>query len=340
MPLTNTQYDRIFRQYEEKQRISRLETEKRHAAVYERIPKFRELEDTVASLSVAQGKKLLSGDADALDTLHGDLAKLKEQKKQLLLDSGFPADYLDPVFSCPDCQDTGYINREKCHCSKQAEIALLYEQSGIQDLLKQNNFELLSYEYYTGEALALFQNAVKTCRSFIKNFNSDYHNLFFYGTVGTGKSFLSGCIAKELLEMGNSVIYFSAVGLFEALSHLSFDYKNKEELHGVYEDLYQCDLLIIDDLGTELTNNFVTSQLFSCLNERHMRKKSTIISTNLSLEELRNRYSDRIFSRITSNYKICKLSGPDIRIYKKLNKPEQAAIKPMYMESEDFHGKA
>ena len=316
MPLTNTQYDRIFRQYEEKQRISRLETEKRHAAVYERIPKFRELEDTVASLSVAQGKKLLSGDADALDTLHGDLAKLKEQKKQLLLDSGFPADYLDPVFSCPDCQDTGYINREKCHCFKQAEIALLYEQSGIQDLLKQNNFELLSYEYYTGEALALFQNAVKTCRSFIKNFNSDYHNLFFYGTVGTGKSFLSGCVAKELMDKGHSVIYFGAAGLFDLLSSVSFDAKSREERQNTYSDLYQCDLLIIDDLGTELTNQFTASQLFSLLNERHLGKKSTLISTNFTLAQLRDRYSDRIFSRITSNFEVCRLAGEDIRMYK------------------------
>ena len=127
---------------------------------------------------------------------------------------------------------------------------------------------------------------------------------------------------KELIENGHSVIYFSAARLFEALSQLSFDYRNKEELHGIYDGLYQCDLLIIDDLGTELTNNFVTSQFFSCLNERHMRRKSTIISTNLSLEELRNRYSDRIFSRITSNYTICKLSGTDVRMYKRLKKAE------------------
>ena len=317
MPLTNTQYDRIFRQYEEKQRISRLETEKRHAAVYERIPKFRELEDTAASLSVAQGKKLLSGDTDALNALHDDLARLKEQKKLLLLDSGFPADYLDPVFSCPDCQDTGYINREKCHCFRQAEISLLYEQSGIQDLLAQNNFELLSYDYYTGEALVLFQNAVKTCRHFIKNFNSDYHNLFFYGTVGTGKSFLSGCVAKELIDTGHAVIYFSATGLFDLLQAAAFDSKNREELKNAYADLYQCDLLIIDDLGTELTNQFTASQLFSLLNERALGKKAVIISTNLSLRELQDRYSDRIFSRITSNFTVCKLTGPDIRMYQK-----------------------
>lgn len=316
MPLTNTQYDRIFRQYEEKQRISRLETEQRHAAVYERVPQFRELEDTAASLSVAQGKKLLSGDNDALETLRYDLARLKEKKEQLLLEAGFPADYLDPVFSCPDCQDTGYIGREKCHCFRQAEISLLYEQSGIRDLLKQNNFELLSYEYYTGEALALFQNAVKTCRSFIKNFNSDYHNLFFYGTVGTGKSFLSCCVAKELMDQGCSVIYFGATGLFDLLSSAAFHTKNRDERQNAYTDLYRCDLLIIDDLGTELTNQFTSSQLFSLLNERHLGKKSTLISTNLTLAQLRDRYSDRIFSRVTSNFDVCRLAGEDIRMYK------------------------
>lgn len=322
MPLTNIQYDRIFRQYEKKQRISRLETEKRRAEVYERIPKYSELEDRTASLSVAQGKKLLSGDTDALETLRKDLTRLKEEKKQLLLDAGFPADYLEPVYSCPDCRDTGYRNREKCHCFRQAEISLLYEQSGIQDLLKQNNFTLLSYEYYTGEALALFQNAVKTCRSFIKNFNSDYHNLFFYGTVGTGKSFLSCCVAKELMDQGYSVLYFGATGLFDLLSDAAFHTQNRDERQNAYADLYQCDLLIIDDLGTELTNQFTSSQLFSLLNERHLGKKSTLVSTNFTLAQLRDRYSDRIFSRITSNYEVCRLAGEDIRMYK-LQKAER-----------------
>ena len=316
MPLTNAQYDRIFRQYEEKQRQSRLETERRRDYVYERLPKYRELEDEAASLSVAQGKKLLSGDESALEELRESLASLREQKGRLLLDADLPADYLEPVFSCPDCRDTGYIGREKCHCLRQAEISLLYEQSGIEDMLKRNNFSLLSYEYYTGEALALFRHAVETCQSFIKNFNSDYRNLFFYGTVGTGKSFLSGCVAKELMDQGHSVIYFGAAGLFDLLSSVSFDTKSREERQNTYSDLYRCDLLIIDDLGTELTNQFTASQLFSLLNERNLGKKSTLISTNLSLAELRDRYSDRIFSRITSNFEVCRLAGEDIRMYK------------------------
>ena len=316
MPLTNIQYDRIYRQYEERQKENRLETERRHACVYESIPEVQKLENAVASLAVAQGKKLLSGDEKALDALRKSLADLKAQKEQLLLDAGFSVNFLDPVFCCPDCQDTGYIGREKCHCFRQAEISLLYEQSGIQDLLKQNNFSLLSYEYYRGEALALFQNAVKTCQSFIKNFNSDYHNLFFYGTVGTGKSFLSCCVAKELMDQGHSVIYFGATGLFDLLSNAAFHTKDREERQNAYSDLYRCDLLIIDDLGTELTNQFTSSQLFSLLNERHLGKKSTLISTNFTLAQLRDRYSDRIFSRITSNFEVCRLAGEDIRMYK------------------------
>lgn len=317
MALTNAQYDQILHQYEMKQLNSRRQVERKLAYVYEHIPGYRDLEDAVAAISVAQGKKLLAGDNDAMEDLRDALAELSGRKAQLLEDAGLPADYLAPVYECPDCKDTGYIDGQKCHCFKQSMISLLYEQCNIPEMLQTENFNNLSYEYYEGEDLARFKNAVNTCRNFVKNFNSDYHNLFFYGTVGTGKSFLSGCVAKELIESGHSVIYFSATGLFDLLSKNSFDYKNREDLRETYADLYQCDLLIIDDLGTELTNQFVTSQLFALLNERHMGKKATIISTNLSLEELRNRYSERIFSRITSHYEICKLSGQDIRMYKK-----------------------
>ncbi len=320
MPLSNSQYDSIIRTYEEKQNRNRYLLEERRNYVYQHIDGYRELEESTASLSVEQGKKLLDGDDSAFTELRLLLKNLTEAKRGLLLSAGLPADYLEPVYDCPDCQDSGYMDGRKCHCFKQAEISLLYEQSNISRQLEKENFSTLSYEYYQGEDLRRFQSAVEAGKKLIENYDFDYHNLFFYGTVGTGKSFLSGCIAKELIENGHSVIYFSAVRFFETLSQISFDFKNKDELHGMYQDLYQCDLLIIDDLGTELTNNFVTTQLFSCLNERHMRRKPTIISTNLSLEELRNRYSDRIFSRIMSNYQIYKLSGPDIRIHKKLNK--------------------
>ncbi|MCX4339072.1 MAG: ATP-binding protein [Lachnospiraceae bacterium] len=317
MPLTNAQYDQILHQYEERQRIRRRELESRRECVYSSIPGYRGLEDETASLSVSQGKKLLSGEDNALQDLHNALADLRAKRERLLLEAGFPADYLSPPFVCANCQDTGYRDGIKCHCFRRAEISLLYEQSGIAEMLQNNNFSHLSYEYHTGEDRAHFEKAVETCKDFIKNFDSDYHNLFFYGTVGTGKSFLSGCVAKELIDTGHAVIYFSATGLFDLLSAAAFDSKNREERRNAYADLYQCDLLIIDDLGTELTNQFTASQLFSLLNERALGKKAVIISTNLSLRELQDRYSDRIFSRITSNFMVCKLTGPDIRMYQK-----------------------
>ncbi len=316
MPLTNAQYEAIIRNYEDRRtknrRLLSLHTEQ----VYEQVDGYKDLDLSVSSISVEYGKRMLSGDDDALSGLKAALQDLSERKKRLLISAGFPADYLEPVYDCPDCKDTGYKNGEKCRCFKQQMISLLYEQSNIHKLLETENFSRLSYEYYSGEDLAAFERAVSICRSFINEFDQKYANLFFYGTVGCGKSFLSCCVAKELIEAGHSVIYFSAIGLFEFLSRYSFDHKNKENLYNAFEDLYNCDLVIIDDLGTEITNSFVTSELFSCLNERHIRKRSTIISTNLSLGELRDRYSDRIFSRITSNYEVCKLSGQDIRMHK------------------------
>lgn len=319
MSLTKAQHDLIQREYQEAQNKNYRLLQTRKEEVYASLPAYKEISDTIASLSVKHARMLLDGDEGAVDALRAEISALTEKKKELLRSAGYPEDYLAPMHTCPDCQDTGFIGNEKCHCLIQREISLLYEQSNIQELISRENFDTLSYSYYQGEDLKRFETAVAVSKNFVAGFSKHYQNLFFYGTVGTGKSFLSGCIARELLANGHSVIYFSANGLFEQLAAYSFNTKMKESLYNFYKDLYNCDLVIIDDLGTEVTNSFVTSQLFALLNERHLRQKATIISTNLGLEELRDRYSDRVFSRITSNYSLCKLSGPDIRISKKLS---------------------
>lgn len=322
MALTNAQYQSIIRDYEQLRDAGRFALETRQEQVRAAIPEYRELEDSISTLSVAAAKSMLDGEADARRTLHSSLAKIRLRQKQLLEDAGFSGDYLEPVYSCPLCQDTGYITSEnglkqKCSCFRLREISIIYSQSHIQELVERENFSTLSTKYYHGEDLQHFESAVILCREFVKNFNKDYRNILFYGTVGTGKSFLSGCIAKELMDAGHSVIYFSASGFFELFARYSFDYRENAAYQDFCEDIYGCDLLIIDDLGTEITNAFVSSQLFSCLNERSLRKKPLIISTNLILEEISGRYSDRIFSRITSSFDLCKLTGPDIRIIKK-----------------------
>lgn len=318
MALNKTQYDSIQRKYEETQLRNRHLLLNRREQVYARLPGYRQLEETQAVISVEHARRLIDGDESALTEVRAQLKELSRQKAAMLSKEGFPADYLQPVYDCPDCQDTGYRQGVKCHCFRQQEISLLYDQSGIRELIERENFSTLSYDYYRDEDLALFQEAVNVSRKFIADFGTEYQNLFFYGKAGLGKSFLSGCIARELLNAGCSVIYFSAVALFENYSRYSFDAKSKEALYNFCEDLYNCDLVIIDDLGTEVTNAFTSSQLFGLLNERDLRRRATIISTNLELSELRNVYSDRIFSRVASHYTICKLTGQDIRLQKKI----------------------
>ncbi len=319
MALTQAQYHSILREYENRQTQNSREMQRRKEHIYRSIPEYKQLEDSIATISTARAKALIDGLTDDPEAYRKQISSISVQKELLLKKHNFPADYLAPGYTCMDCKDTGYINSEKCHCFKQMEISILYEQSNIQDMISKENFSTLSYEYYDGEDLTRFQTAVDTSKDFIAGFKKHYQNLLFYGMVGTGKSFLSGCIAKELLSQGHSVIYFSAASLFDNLAFHSFDTKSKDSLYNFYKDLYNCDLVIVDDLGTEVTNSFVNTQLFTFLNERHLRQKATIISTNLKFEELRDRYSDRIFSRITNNYSLCKLTGKDIRIQRKLS---------------------
>lgn len=321
MALSNSQFQEMIHHYELTQLKNHRLSEQRAQEINTKVEGYKELSDSIATLSVAQGRKLLEGDDSALADLRTQIKQLSCEKQKLLVNAGYPADYLDPIYTCPDCRDTGYLeNRQKCHCFKQAIIRFLYEQSGLQKTLETNNFDHLSYDYYEGEALDCFRRAVTISKNFIETFDSDYHNLFFYGTVGTGKSFLSSCIARELLESEHSVVYTSAINLFEVLSKSMFDYKNKEDLITYHKELFDCDLLIIDDLGTEYPTNLISSVFFSLLNGRNMAQKSTIISTNLSFEDVSNRYSDRSFSRIMQNYIVCKFTGPDIRIIQKTAK--------------------
>lgn len=324
MALTNSQYDQIMRSYEEKQRISRLRLEQKKSEIYARVPAVRALDDEIATFSIRQARLLLDGDTHALDDLKTELAQVRARREELLTAAGYRPTDLQPVYSCPDCQDTGYIGQQRCHCFRQAAIDLIYTQSNIKNILAAENFDTLTFDYYddsqtdpsTGRsALDNARIAVDTCHSFVNQFDRTFDNLYFYGSTGVGKTFLSNCVAKALIDTGHSVLYFTSFQLFNILEESKFhgDALAREQ----QEDLFSCDLLIIDDLGTELTNRFSVSQLFLCLNERLLRQKSTIISSNLDLEHLFETYSERNFSRIISNYTLLKLTGADIRLKKR-----------------------
>lgn len=327
MGLNNSQYDSIMRNYHKKQIAARHDMESRIAEVYKAVPQIKELDEAVGAIALSRAKRLLVGERAALDKLKEDIRDLQEQRSVLIKSGGFSPDFMDMRYTCKDCKDTGYIENKKCHCFKQAVIELLYTQSNLQDNLKRENFETFSYDFFdsshvmpeTGKTQSEHMKAiVSKCWNFIDSFGKGQNNLLFTGTTGVGKTFLSNCIAKELIHRYYSVIYLSATELFDIFSKNKFDYDKEEDIGNMYQYILDCDLLIIDDLGTELTNTFTTSQLFYCINERQLRRKSIIISTNLPLGLLMDYYSERITSRILSCYEVLELYGKDVRIQKKI----------------------
>lgn len=326
MALSNSQYDAIMRAYGRQQIENHHQLEARRREIYEKIPAVKELEAEIAGRSVACAKKLLEGSSQVMDKLREDLKDLREQKALLIKAAGYPDNYLQLWYRCPDCRDTGLIEGKKCHCFLKAQMKLLHDQSNLEDVLERENFDVLSYGYYDDREVipqvgatnaAYMKLVVKQCREFVQNFDAKHENLLFTGSTGVGKTFLTNCIAKELMDTCHSVIYMTAGDLFEVFSRNKFDYENAEEMRDMYRFILDCDLLIIDDLGTELNNSFTSSQLFYCINERMNMSRSTIISTNLTPARLRDSYTDRVASRIMSGYRIIPLYGGDIRLLKK-----------------------
>ena len=220
---------------------------------------------------------------------------------------------------------SGYVGTKKCHCFLKAIIDLFYTQSNLKGLLEQENFEHFNFNYYSSNykdrlsgqnSRELATRAYQECMNFIRDFDTEHGNLLLFGNTGIGKTFLSHCIAKEVMDSLHSVLYLTASEFFDALLEKALNRNDESCL--LYEQIHLCDLLIIDDLGTERNTDFVVSQLFVCLNDRILNRKSTIISTNLTLEEIKTNYTERTFSRISNHYKILRLAGDDIRIQKKL----------------------
>lgn len=326
MALSNSQYNSIMRIYNQNQLHNKYELDRRTEEIYAKLPAIKEISDDIGAAALKSARQLLAGDEDATRRLREMIAERIEERRVLLKSGGYPADYLELRYECQDCRDTGYIDGRKCHCFRQREINLLYSQSNIKEVLKHENFDTFSYEYFDDEKIdgrsgktskEYMKQVVSICRSYVDSFAGRKDNLLFTGKTGLGKTFLSNCIAKELIERSYSVVYLPAVEMFDIFSIDRFNRDSTEEDRDRSQFLLECDLLIIDDLGTELINTFTTSQLFYVVNERLARKKGTIISTNLPVNEMRDEFTDRVMSRIMSQYTVIPLYGEDIRIQKK-----------------------
>lgn len=326
MPLKNSQFEQLMREYSRRQLDNLHDQRRRAEEVYAGIPEMKELEDSLITLSAERTRRRIeTGVPDP--ELEQQIRMLRARRLLLLENAGFPADYLEVHYRCPDCRDTGYIGNEKCHCFRQAAIDLLYSQSNLQDVLASENFNTLSLDFYpkdqthprTGQTIYDYMKQVADrCRAYAYSFGREKGSLLFTGTTGVGKTFLSNCIAKELIDRCYSVVYLTATELFDLFSRDAFRYDEVAD-DEISQYILESDLLIIDDLGTEVSNSFTNSKLFYCINERLLRHRGTIISTNLSLKELADAYTERVTSRILSAYQVIPLFGNDIRLARKFS---------------------
>ncbi len=325
MALNNSQYDMIMREYEQKKSRNRAEQRERQDLAYERLPRLQELDGRISTLAVQQARRLLAGDQSAVETLRSQAEAISAERAKLLADAGFAPDYLEFHYDCSQCRDTGYIDGKKCHCFLERELELLYRQSRIRERLETENFDSCTDLCYsntemvenTGMTVRQYMNQVIAgCKQYAENFSMQGGNLVFYGSTGVGKTFLAGCIAKELIENYHSVVYLSAGDLFDLMAKDRFQRDEEDYEEGSTQSILECELLIIDDLGTELSNSWTNSQLFYCLNERLLRKRSTIITTNLTPGQLGREYSERIGSRLIENFRFISIPRGDIRIWK------------------------
>ena len=316
----------ILVSYQKKRDKAESELELRKNDVYSQIPEFKKLDDEISKIGLQLTKLVLQNPSNKEDIILESKQKmdeLKNKKEELLTKYKVPTGYLEIQYDCKLCSDKGFLNNgHKCNCLKQEIINEAYKMSNISRMLEKENFTTLDTSIFSSEKdlesnISPQQNMlqiVSICESFIIDFDKDNgENLLFYGDTGLGKTFMCNCIAKSLLDKGHLVIYQTAFKMFEIIEDYKFKNTDNHISKENYENLFDCDLLIIDDLGTELTNSFTNSELFNILNTRLLSGKKTIISTNLSPMQLGSNYAQRIFSRIFDRFKMVKFLGKDLR---------------------------
>lgn len=293
---------------------------KRREEIKNKYPEILELDTTIQKLCLNLSMAALMGitDQNELNNIKEEITDLRAKKYEMLVSHGYNPDYLNLHYNCPKCKDTGFIGIEKCSCFKSKLIKLYYKDSDLEEAVKTNNFKNFNINLYPNHKLNDERYTPRKniedileyiTGEYLPNFKNSNTNLLFYGNSGTGKTFLSWCIAKELLDKGFLVVYKTSDDLLRALKDIKFN--NDTDLENL---LINCDLLIIDDLGSEQITDFSSTELFTLINKKILKNKKMLISTNLSLPLISKRYSERISSRIIGEFKLFKFFAEDIRI--------------------------
>lgn len=293
---------------------------KRREEIKNKYPEILELDTTIQKLCLNLSMAALRGitDQNELNNIKEEITDLRAKKYEMLVSHGYNPDYLNLHYNCPKCKDTGFIGIDKCSCFKSKLIKLYYKDSDLEEAVKTNNFKNFNINLYSNHKLnderytprKNIEDILEYINGeYLPNFKNSNTNLLFYGNSGTGKTFLSWCIAKELLDKGFLVVYKTSDDLLRALKDIKFN--NDTDLENL---LINCDLLIIDDLGSEQITDFSSTELFTLINKKILKNKKMLISTNLILPLISKRYSERISSRIIGEFKLFKFFAEDIRI--------------------------
>jgi len=318
-----TEIERTYEKIREKEDNALI---KRRSEIQNRIPMVLDIENQIGKLcvelSVSSFKDIPNRDV-FLSNLRTRITDLRVKKYEILVQHGYPQNYIERHYQCTKCRDTGFIGNDKCTCYKNKLVQLYYNNSDLKDMLAINNFENFNFDFFPSKKLneepesprKNIEKIYEKAWSYIEEFEETKENIMFYGNSGTGKTFLSLSIAKELLDRGYLVVYRTADDLIQNLRAVKLD--NDTTLENLIVD---CDLLIIDDLGTEQITNFSKTELFNLLNKKLLKGRKMLISSNFTLEVLSKTYSERITSRLFGNFTLNKFFGEDIRVKMNLNK--------------------
>lgn len=336
--MATSDLDVLLVEYEQKKRDAEFDLQKRKEELYKRIPRLEEIEERINKIAINKTKSILINQlTNSINTeFENELLNLKKEKEEILKKEKIDESYFKPKYECEKCKDTGYITypdkkTEMCNCLKQKLINISYNKSNLSNLQKENfkNFNLnkfsknINIEKYKMNISPRenIENIKNASQNFITNFyDPETKNLFFTGNTGLGKTYMTNCIANELLKKGKTVLYQTAPVLLENIIDNKFNKYKTNNSNDFESQVLNVDLLIIDDLGTECINSMKLSELFTILNSRSLNLNNkvtkTIISTNLSIEKIFSIYEERIGSRIAGFYDIYYFFGEDLRLLK------------------------
>ena len=318
-----------LQEFEKDKNKREAEFEARRERIFQRQPRLRQIESELrATMSriITEALRRGTDPHPAVEKLRDENLNLQSEKRELLARMGLPMDCLEERPACPLCGDTGYRGGQVCRCLRRYYAREQQKELSRMLDLGSQSFDTFDLDWYSDQLLPgqsksereqMEGKVYETCVAFAHQFGRRAENLLLFGAPGLGKTHLSAAIARDVSDKGFSVVYDTASHVFERFEAQKFGGREDQETAADVERVLNCDLLILDDLGTEMTTAFVQSALYQIINTRLMEKRSTIISTNLSPDKLAQRYTPQIASRIEGEYRLLAFVGEDIRKQKK-----------------------